>query len=310
MSVSVPILLINFNRPDKTRKLLELIQKVQPKKVYFAVDGPRTGHPGDRDKCKQVQDLVDSVDGSCKVKTLFQHKNLGCGIGPVTAINWLFEHEEYGIILEDDCLPDLSFFLFCEELLKYYEKDCRVMQISGSNFFSNRHDTGKATSSYFFSSIGSTWGWATWRRAWKKYDYYVRDFPEIKSTGLLKGFFYNKEDTHYVLNMIQKANEQEKSVTWWDYQWDLAKHLNSGLSIVPVKNLIKNIGFSSDATHTKKVMPVYERVGLDPISFPLLHPKYVVANANYDEHYFKSFYERNIISKIKYKLKKAAQPLC
>lgn len=300
MAFNIPILLINFNRPQKTKEVIEVIQQIKPSRIYFAVDGPRENHPTDRENCEQVKQLVSNLTWPCTVFTLFQEKNLGCGPAPASAISWLFEHEKWGIIIEDDCLPDPSFFSFAEELLKYYEHDERVMQISGSNYLPEVKPEPSA--SYFFSSIGSIWGWATWRRAWKHYDYHVQDYESVKERGLLKDFFYNRKYTQYVMKMLQQAYDKDPAMSTWDFQWDLAKHLNSGLVIVPATNLVKNKGFTADATHTKEAWPFYDKLKLVPMKFPLEHPKYVFASREYDEQYYVVFHERPLLGRVIKKL--------
>jgi hypothetical protein len=212
----------------------------------------------------------------------------------------LFEHEKWGIIIEDDCLPEPSFFPFAAALLRHYENDERIMQISGSNYLPEIKPEPSA--SYFFSTIGSIWGWASWRRAWQHYDYHVQDYAQVKERGLLKNFFYNRKYTQYVLNMLQQAYEKDPAMSTWDFQWDLVKHLHSGLSIMPATNLIKNQGFTPEATHTKEAWPFYNKLGLTPIEFPLVHPRYVYPSQEYDELYYEVFHKRPLYKRVIKKL--------
>ena len=158
-----PILFITFNRPDTTKRVFEAIKKIKPKKLFISADGPRENKVGEKQKCLTVRSIFDNIDWDCEVKTLFQEKNLGCKIAATTAVTWFFQSVEEGIIIEDDCLPNKSFFLFCQKMLATYRKHEAIMHISGTNFqFGNK----RGEASYYFSRCIHMWGWATWRRAW------------------------------------------------------------------------------------------------------------------------------------------------
>lgn len=182
--LSTPVLLIIFKRPDTTRQVLQAIRQVKPRQLFVAADGPRPDHPDEAEKCHQTRAVIEEVDWKCEVQTLFQQRNLGCGpgpvTGPVTAITWFFHNVEQGIILEDDCLPDLSFFRFCEELLDRYRYTEQIMHISGNNFLYGRK---RGSASYYFSKYTHVWGWATWRRAWK----YLTSSCYLQRLGALFG---------------------------------------------------------------------------------------------------------------------------
>jgi hypothetical protein len=183
LPLQTPVLFVIFNRLDTTNIVFKAIRKAQPKKLYIAADGPRPGNVSDEEKCTSIRKLVINVDWDCELKTLFREENLGCGLGPASAYDWFFEHEEEGIILEDDCLPDPSFFIYCQELLEKYRHDTKIMHITGSNFqkgWQNDEDY-----SYYFSSYPHEWGWATWRRAWKLYDFKVQKYPELDKKDYL-----------------------------------------------------------------------------------------------------------------------------
>src|SRR6478736_1770065 len=192
-----PILFIVFNRPDTTRVVFEAIRKVKPKKLYIAADGIRSKVKSDEENCAKVRAIVNDVDWECDVKTLFHEENLNCGKAPSTAISWLFENEEEGIILEDDCLPSTSFFLFCEELLERYRYDSRVMHIGGNNFLNGWQKDNDY--SYYFSRSGHIWGWATWRRAWNKFDFDISLYSKLKDKNYFDRFFINGLERFYRL---------------------------------------------------------------------------------------------------------------
>ncbi|MCL5431594.1 MAG: glycosyltransferase family 2 protein [Patescibacteria group bacterium] len=240
----VPILLLIFNRPEMTRKVLASIRLIKPKKLYIAADGPRD--KGDISKCLAARKIVKEVNWPCRVKTLFQDNNLGCGLGPVTGINWFFKHVEAGIILEDDCLPAPSFLYFCQELLNHYWNNSSIMHISGNNFqYGKKFGHG----SYYFSQYTHNWGWATWRRAWRHNNYRLL------------------------------SREKRKQV--WDKQWLMSVEKAKGLAILPNVNLVSNIGFGAEATHTKKIER-YAKLPLQTMKFPLVHPKSISRNVMAD----------------------------
>ena len=181
--MSVPVLLIIFNRPELTRRTLEAIARAKPQSLLVAADGPRSAEEVDR--CEQARALIRNVDWECDITTNFSDTNLGCGIRVHTAIDWAMSKYEELIILEDDCIPSTTFFRFCEELLSYYRDDERVMHISGNNF---QRGLRRTEYSYYFSKITHAWGWATWKRAWKHFDWDMASWPEFKREGLIESF--------------------------------------------------------------------------------------------------------------------------
>lgn len=270
-----PILFLIFNRPDTTQEVFNKIREIKPRKLFVAADGPRAGKTNEEALCQKTRSVISQIDWPCELKTLFREKNLGCGMAVSSAITWYFEQVEYGIILEDDCLPDLSFFPFCEELLVKYKDDEKIMLIGGTNFL----NAGlKLENSYFFSQYPHIWGWASWSRAWKLYDYDM--------TGI-SGFFNNK------LNKIFKTHKQRKyfrrklfktsigEIKTWDYQWVYSILNNDGIAITPVQNLIVNIGFRNESTHTFLKDPIKENEKLEKVKMPLIHPQKEV-NLNAD----------------------------
>jgi len=275
----VPVLLLTFNRLDTTQRVFEQVARYRPVRLYLASDGPRPQVQGEKEKVDHVrQFLIDRIDWECEVKTLFRPVNLGCKIAVSEAISWFFEHEEHGIILEDDCLPHLSFFPFCAQMLDVYRDDTRIMQISGTNFIG--HYTPDPQYPYFFSKYGGIWGWASWRRAWKHFDLSPGKYRQAKATGILKGFL----GSTYAWRMYLYEQVFEKSLDTWDYQWSFSRAINSGLSIVPAVNLIKNIGFGTDASHTHKAIADIAdmQTGELDIQDFQLNP-FVVADQRYDE---------------------------
>ncbi|WP_405410848.1 nucleotide-diphospho-sugar transferase [Maribacter sp. Asnod1-A12] len=286
-----PVLFIIFNRPEQTRKVFEMIREAKPKKLYVAADGPRPNRT-DEQRCRETRSIVDLVDWDCEVKTFFRNENVGCGLGPKGAIDWFFENEEEGIILEDDCLPSASFFKFCSELLEKYRDNSQIMHIGGSNFQNGY--VSDADHSYYFSYFSHEWGWASWRRAWKHYDFKVASYPELKKKGYFDNFFSNFIEKKYRLSKIEKTLNA-KEVSWWDYQWDYTKLVNSGLSIIPHQNMIKNLGFGEDATHTISANDERQKNEARDMPFPLTHPNFIIRDIKADRRYFNIFFKKTIL---------------
>jgi hypothetical protein len=272
-----PVLFIVFNRPDTTKEVFSVIKAIKPKKFYIAADGPRVNREGESEKTELVRKICLNIDWKCDVKTLFSDRNLGCKDAVSSAITWFFENEDKGIILEDDCLPDLSFFAYCEELLEKYKNDSRIMSISGVNF---QKENIAGTYSYYFSRYVHVWGWATWRRAWEHYDKEMKLWPDIKKRNILDHLLCDKREKRYWQRFFESTYRGE--IDTWDYQWTFSCWMQSGLSVIPVKNLVSNIGFGANATHTKDVTPEADRP-VSSIELPLVHPNHVIRNARADQ---------------------------
>ena len=283
-----PVLLIVFNRPEPTQQVFDAIRKAGPHRLYIAADAARPQKEGEAARCGQVREIVSQVDWDCEVHRLFREENQGCKMGVSGAISWFFEKEEQGIILEDDCVPSPSFFPYCQELLTRYAQDKRVMHIAGTN-----HHPGyvrDADYSYYFSYYGHMWGWASWRRAWALYDIEMKHFPEILQKGYLYDVFGHKLATRYFIRKVTEAYTGK--IDTWDYQWDYSRMVQSGLTIVPHTNLIHNIGFGADATHTFSEANHAAHNLAKEMAFPLRHPPFVVRDARADQHHFKVLLRR------------------
>lgn len=280
-----PILLLGFNRPDLLRGLVEILAKVQPPKLYLAVDGPRSDHPGEAERCAECAAMLDNLGWPCKVETLARTENLGCRLAVTGAIDWFFSKEEEGIILEDDCWPEPSFLRFATELLERYRNDPRVGMISGQNaygFITNKKD------SYRFSTKMSIWGWATWRRAWllneQDPDVICRDSAElVKRSNLTRRG--QRFDSRFVKQYLAEFST-------WDIPWMLSLERHEMLSIVPARNLSANVGFNGESgTHTTGFsfdQCLFAKTG--SLSFPLIHPASVKRDNNADRlHELRTF---------------------
>lgn len=247
-SLSTAVLFLIFNRLESTKSVFKMIKKAKPPRLYIAADGARKNRVEEEKNIQQVRDyVINNIDWECDVKVLFSEDNLGCKHAVSNAIDWFFDNEEMGIILEDDCLPSLSFFWYCEELLIRYKDDMRVGQICGFNSLDN-YDT---EFDYIFSKYGPIWGWASWKRAWKFYDVTMKNWPYVKEKRLYKNYVKSEREEIFRIKLFDDLYENK--IDTWDFQWVYAKLNNSMLSIVPSKNLIVNIGFNEEATHTKKI---------------------------------------------------------
>lgn len=282
MCKKVPVLLIFFNREKEALAVIDAIRKYAPEKMYLASDGGRTEK--EHQKVLQIREKVKkSIDWKCQIKCLFSDKNLGCQWGPVTAVNGAFEEEDRCIILEDDCVPDISFFGYCEQLLERYADNETVWMISGENYL--KDDSMFEKADYTFSLRTDTWGWATWKRAWERCDFRLRSWPVYKKEKCLSHTSYMRyyDELEYMTEQLDNIyRKKDKSI--WDYQWRFHMIINNGLCIVPRRNLVRNIGWGEAATHTKVKSGIWD-VPTGGLSYPLRHPSCVVANADFDRQY-------------------------
>lgn len=275
MQYKTPILLIIWKRPKATIKLLKVLKKQKPLKVYIACDGAKRNDIENYNKVKMTKEIIEKkIDWNTSIKTLYSEENLGCKYAVSKAISWFFENESEGIILEDDCIPHPDFFDYCEILLEKYRHDERVWCISGSNHVGEKIGDG----SYFFSRYNHCWGWASWRRCWKYYDSEMSLWPKYSATKLLKTNFPDSKEYHYWESFFNKFYSRGCDYTW-DYQWLFCSLINQGLTAIPNKNLIENIGFNTDATHTKTgkspIRLSNKKVGKSGV-LPIKHPDFIV----------------------------------
>jgi hypothetical protein len=241
----IPVLFLIFNRPDTTEKVFEKIREIKPKKLYVSADGARANKPGEFEKCAQAKNVLKKIDWDCDLNVNYSEMNFGCKEGVTKGINWFFENVEQGIILEDDCVPNLSFFNFCEVMLNKYKDDKRVMHIGGVNF---QDSNKRGNDSYYFSRFCHVWGWATWKDRWDKYDVNMSDYNDDKYNSVSEIITGDKEISNYYKRLFDTVKNNKLDT--WDFQWVWTVWKNDGLSIIPNVNLVKNIGFGEEATHT------------------------------------------------------------
>ncbi|HXA01675.1 MAG TPA: hypothetical protein VNW99_06790 [Cytophagaceae bacterium] len=281
---NTPILFLIFNRPETTLKVFEQIRKMKPKYLFISADGPR--NKAEEERCMLTRSVKDKVDWPCDVKLRYDDKNLGCKYGVSTGITWFFDQVEEGIIIEDDCLPDLSFFRYAEELLAKYSNDERVMHVGASNF---QGKDFKTEDSYYFSLYNHIWGWASWRRAWKHYNVNLDTISNNDFKQKLDKTFERKIDKAFWLEMFKYA--KSGNIDTWDYQWMFAIWMNNGIAITPAVNLISNIGFGEGGTNTQIGDDRFSENAITAMKFPLVSSAEIQVSKKSDnytsDHLFK-----------------------
>jgi len=280
-----PVVFIIFNRPNTTERVFREIAKAKPSKLFVISDGPREGHPEEGIIVAKTRKIIEKVDWPCDLKLNFSQSNQGCGKRLHSGLNWVFDEVEQAIILEDDCLPGKDFFRFCEEMLDKYADCDDLGMVNGINVLENQISIAE---SYYFSKYAHVWGWATWRRVWQKYDFNLSEWPHFKKNNTIDTLFKKKSERRYWTKAFDLT--YSRGIDTWDYQLAFTFFKYSLLSITPNRNLISNIGFGPNATHTKMLnrtanMPV------DLLSFPLNHPSELRINEDADRITSDLFYD-------------------
>ena len=271
-----PILFLIFKRPDTTQEVFNRIREVQPPRLYIAADGPRPEKEGEKEMCEATRKIVEQVDWPCEVHHLYRDQNLGCGKGVSSAITWFFEHEEQGIIIEDDILAHPDFFDYCDEMLERYKDDERIQMISGCNYF---YDGYLSEYSYYMSVFACIWGWATWRRVWQTYHFNVNDYPVEEMKRKIRVRMPQSADV-YFLKVYEQMRQQ--AIDTWDYQFVLNQQYYNRYSISPFTNMIENIGMGDvNASHTTEENATISN-HKSKSSYPLRHPELLTTDKEAD----------------------------
>lgn len=295
--MKTPVAFLIFNRSDTTQKVFEAIRQAKPPRLLVVADGPRPDRPYEVEKCAAARAVIDHVDWDCQVLTNFSDMNLGCRNRVSSGLDWVFDTVEEAIILEDDCLPHPTFFRFCEELLERYRNDERIMAISGDNF---QFDRKRTDYSYYFSRYNHCWGWASWRRAWQHNDVEMNHWPDVRDSSLLLNLLSDSRTIDCWHKIFQDVYNGH--VNTWCYQWTFACWLQNGLSILPSTNLVANIGFSGEATHTVG-KNIFANMPVKAMSFPLQHPQCKVRNHQADAFTQEWMFGPSLLTRAKIKLK-------
>ncbi len=293
-------LFLVFNRPDKTAAAFAALRAAQPERLYVAADGPRADRPGEADQCDEARRIATQVDWPCEVRTLFRDENLGCRRAVSGAVTWFFEHEEAGIVLEDDCVPHPSFFAYCGEMLERHRDDKRVMCVTGTNFQSSMKGWPY---SYYYSVFNHCWGWASWRRAWALYDAELEHFDPVRAERQLdrlcgvRGF-----GKHWVRIFSRvKTGELDSWASIWT--WTCFRH--GGLTCTPKVNLVSNIGFDDTATHTTARGSPFANMATALLPEPFRSPPDMRPHVGFDRHTARNHYgigRRSLRKRIRRKL--------
>lgn len=278
------VLFLVFNRPDTTAQVFEVIRSVRPPRLYVAADGPRTGRVEESARVESVRKIATAVDWPCDVKTLFRKDNFGCKRAVSGAITWFFEHEEEGIILEDDCLPHPDFFNFCETMLDYYRDDERVDVVTGNNF---QHGQQRGIGTYYFSKYNHCWGWASWRRVWHHYQGDLPFWPVWKQSNEWRAHCSDKIERSYWAKIFDRVYAGD--IDSWAYPWTACVWKHRGLTVTPNVNLVTNIGFGANATHTCDPNAPQANLPVAELS-RLVHPKVVVQDKAADWYVFENHF--------------------
>lgn len=261
-SFEVPVLLLGFNRPEECRQVILSLREVGAKKVYFNVDGPRTNSHSDIQKVEKVRQLSNLFDWDCELHIRFLNENLGCKLAISSGISWFFENVDEGIILEDDCLPNRDFYYFCERMLEKYRSSYNVMHISGTSYLPSNIEY---RTNHYFSAIHDVWGWATWKRAWDHFSINIEYLDKKSEEELLNNYFGSKKVANWFHGYLE--NSKSTTCTLWSTYWSFALITRNALSVAPIVNLVRNIGFQSEATHgTDKSFQLYNVFPLKSLS--------------------------------------------
>jgi hypothetical protein len=299
--MKTPVIFLIFNRPTKTKQVFEAIRQAKPSQLLVIADGARGDRPGEAAKCEETKAVINGVDWDCQVLTNYADTNLGLKTRISSGLTWAFSQVEEAIILEDDCLPEPSFFRFCEELLQYYRHDERIGTISGLNlqFGKKRNDY-----SYYFSRYHYSWGWATWRRAWQHFDLDMKLWPLVRDGNWLRDILdSDRQAVRYWEIIMQGAYEHELKT--WDYPWLFSFWLQGYSTIVPNLNLMRNLGFDGEGTHTFDPNSKFANLKTENISFPLQHPPFVIRDLQADNFIQKTLYDDlDYVNLFKSRLKK------
>lgn len=278
-----PVVFIIFNRADTARRVLAAIRQARPSRLFVIADGPRPHRVGEEQRCLEARAVIEEIDWECEVTTDFSDVNLGCRKRISSGLDRVFATVEEAIILEDDCLPEPSFFGYCEELLDRYRDDTRVMHIAGVNYLFGQFQERLTRYSYYFSRYNHCGAWATWRRAWTLYDSDMNCWPELHKSGQLADILAGDEwAVRYWENAFQQVFDRRTDS--WSFVWTFSCWINNGLTILPSVNLISNIGFNEQGAHTINKRSRFANMKTAPISLPLSNPIFMIRDIKADRY--------------------------
>lgn len=287
-SLDTAVAFFIYNRPQTTKQVFNRIAQAEPPRLFVIGDGPRRTGSDEREKISAARNVVtQNIDWDCDVRTNFADENLGMRRRFASGLQWVFENEPEAIILEDDTVPNPTFFRFAEEMLEEYRDDTRIMDIGGTNYLGQWKSQQR---DYHFSYQGGFWGWASWRRAWELYDPEMTKWTDPEARARVRDVLADKAIFDYHRYVYQKTYDYELDT--YDYQWGFARQLNSALSIVPSTNLVTNVGFGTGATHTVDEDSYYAKLDSGNLDFPIGKNEYVAV----DRGYGKAFHKKRPVS--------------
>jgi hypothetical protein len=275
--MNIPLALIFFARPDLLDLTFAAIREAKPQQLFLIQDGARISNTNDLENIIKCREIVENIDWECEVYKNYSDENLGCGMRIFSGLNWAFQYVDRLLIIEDDCVPAMSLFPFAADLLEKYKDDGRIGMISGMNNLGLYEDT---QNDYFFTTSGSIWGWATWKRVWDKVEYDL-DFLNDKYASNI--IFNTDVKLEPMGKILSNTLNEGKKLSSWSYQLGMNILLQNQLNIVPKYNMINNIGMSENGANSvsslrfmpKGLRRLYYMKTYD-YKFPLKHPKYVV----------------------------------
>lgn len=298
---SVPIAFVIFNRPDHAAESFQRIREIRPSRLFIISDASRLGIRGESELVQQSRQVTEQIDWQCEVTRIYADENMGCGKRISSGVSTAMEHVDRLIVLEDDCIADPTFFSYCDELLKHYEDDERVMSITGNNF---QNGALRGAGSYYFSKYPHCWGWATWRRAWSFFDLSASAWPDFRDSGLLRTHCHHPRELEYWTEIFNRVHEGRSQS--WAFPWVLACWMNHGLTAIPQRNLVSNIGFGENSTHTRKSNG-QANIATESMN-ELIHPESVhrdfMADQYTDENVFSGTQRRDAFKRIEKTIQK------
>ena len=296
--MNTPILITAWRRVEKLEELLLTLKKNKPRKIYISCDGPRENFPNDKKLIKKVKKTIDQIiNWDCEIYKQYNNKNLGCRGAMKKAIDWFFNNETEGIILEDDCIPNEEFLIYCSTLLKKYRKNHKIWNISGVNF---QKGISRGDGSYYLSKYFHCWGWATWRDRWLNFDNFINSWAKAKENLLLESIFRDPLEIKYWSKIFDNFYLYGTPDTW-DIEWAYTCFINEGYTVIPNVNLVRNIGFDKEATHTKFTIDNHSN---DEMILPISHPTFLITNNSADRFTFYNHYQMSFKRRIKFIFKR------
>ncbi len=280
-ALEIPVVMIVFNRADRARAVFERVRAAKPRKLYVVADGPRAGIAADPDSCAAAREIVDEVDWDCEVVRDFSETNLGCGGRILSGLDRVFAENESAIVIEDDCLPDPSFFGYCADALEHHANDDQIFAVTGAKY---PCEPRTAPNSYRFTRMFNGWGWAGWRRSWQSVDWDMADYPAFRDARVMDKKARSKLEAEFFMNGFEKGYTRE--IERWDWAVMFSAYQHQQYFLTPDRNLISNTGWGEDATQSKQVGHILGNLPTYDMPLPLRHPGDVIEDIENDKRIY------------------------